>query len=60
MKSKTKKKEKSTRSHRNGFDAVKMMRTIRDGMSKEIRNMTFEEEKAYLEKLLSKKAAAVK
>jgi hypothetical protein len=35
--------------------AVKTMRDIRDKMSKEIMNMTFEEEKAYLKKILSKK-----
>ena len=36
-----------------GFDSAKTMRAIRDKMSKEIMNMTFEEEKAYLERLLS-------
>jgi hypothetical protein len=35
------------------LDTVAMMREIRDAMSKEIMNMTFEEEKAYLKKLLS-------
>jgi hypothetical protein len=35
------------------FDAVKMMREIRDEISLEIMDMTFEEESAYLEKLLS-------
>jgi hypothetical protein len=39
------------------FDAVKTMREIRDQLSREIMNMTFEEEKAYLKKLLSKKSA---
>jgi hypothetical protein len=48
MKNKTIKKEKE-------FDAVKTMRAIRDQFSKEIMNMTFEEEKAYLKKLLAKK-----
>ena len=38
------------------FDAVKTMREIRDQISKEIMNMTFAEEKAYLKKLLTKKA----
>lgn len=33
------------------FDAVKTMRKIRDQMSREIMNMTFAEEKAYLKKL---------
>jgi len=37
-----KKKEKS-------FDAVKMMREIRDRISKETLNMTYEELKAYIE-----------
>jgi hypothetical protein len=41
-----------------GFDAVKTMRDIRDQISQEIMNMTFEEEKVYLKKLLSKKAVA--
>jgi hypothetical protein len=48
MKSQENKKKKS-------FDAVKTMREIRDRMSKEIMNMTFAEEKAYLRKLLAKK-----
>ncbi|MBK6483950.1 MAG: hypothetical protein IPG01_12665 [Chitinophagaceae bacterium] len=50
MKTKTVTKEKN-------FDAVKTMREIRDQLSKEIMNMTFAEEKAYLKKLLSKKTA---
>ena len=48
MKNKSDNNEKS-------FDAVKTMREIRDQFSKEIMNMTFAEEKAYLKKLLSKK-----
>ena len=36
------------------FDAIKVMRQIRDKLSLEIINMTFEEERAYLDKLLSK------
>lgn len=47
MKNKLSKQEKE-------FDAVTMMREIRDSLSKEIMNMTFEEEKIYLKKLLSK------
>ena len=35
------------------FDAIKVMRQIRDKLSLEIMNMTFEEERAYLDKLLS-------
>jgi hypothetical protein len=35
------------------FDAIKIMRQIRDELSLEIMNMSFEEERAYLDKLLS-------
>ena len=49
MNTKTVKKEKS-------FESVKTMREIRDQISKEIMNMTFAEEKAYLKKLLAKKS----
>ncbi|MFA5772997.1 MAG: hypothetical protein WC974_09730 [Thermoplasmata archaeon] len=41
----TTKKEKS-------FDAVKMMRDIRDKISAETQNMTFDELKAYIKQLL--------
>lgn len=34
------------------FDAMKVMREIRDKISLEIMNMTYEEERAYLDKLL--------
>lgn len=37
------------------FDAVKTMREIRDRMGREIANMTFAEEKAYLKNLAAKK-----
>ena len=37
------------------FDAVKMMREIRDKISVETENMTFEELKAYIKTQLSKK-----
>jgi hypothetical protein len=36
------------------FDAIKVMREIRDKMSLEIMTMTYEEERAFLDKLLSK------
>lgn len=36
------------------FDAVKMMRKIRDKLNKEIMGMTYEQEKEYLKKLLAK------
>jgi hypothetical protein len=42
----TNKKEKQ-------FDAVKMMREIRDKISSETENMTFEELKVYIKKQLS-------
>ncbi len=42
----TTKKEKT-------FDAVKMMRDIRDQISVETQNMTFEELKAYIKKRLT-------
>ncbi len=42
-----------TKQVKKDFDAVKTMRSIRDKFSKEIMNMTFEEEKAYLKKLLA-------
>ena len=35
------------------FDAIKVMRKIRDKLSLEIMNMSFEEERVYLDKLLS-------
>jgi hypothetical protein len=35
------------------FDAIKVMREIRDNMSLEIMNMTYEEERAYLDRLLA-------
>ncbi len=47
---KTTKKEKT-------FDAVSMMREIRDKISAETQNMTFEELKAYIDKKLSESLA---
>lgn len=44
----TNKKEKT-------FDAVKMMREIRDKISLETQNMTFEQLKAYIKAKLSEK-----
>ncbi|MFM8512403.1 MAG: hypothetical protein ACKOBI_01490 [Bacteroidota bacterium] len=46
MEAKTKEKEKK-------FDAIKTMREIRDKMSLEIMNMTYEQERAYIDKLLA-------
>ena len=45
METKNKKPEKK-------FDAVKVMREIRDKISLEIMNMTYEEERAYLDRIL--------
>ena len=36
------------------IDAVKMMRDIREKLSQEIMGMTYEQEKAYLKKLIAK------
>ena len=36
------------------FDPVKMMRDIRDKLTEEILGMTYDQEKAYLKKLLAK------
>jgi len=51
MKMKTNKKENTTRPS-GSFDAIRTMRAIRDKMSLEIMNMTYEEEREYLDKLL--------
>lgn len=50
---KTKKIEKK-------FDAIKTMREIRDKISLEIMNMTYEQERAYLDKLLSQAQEDIK
>ena len=47
METKIKKAEKK-------FDAIKTMREIRDKMSTEIMDMTYEQEREYLDKLLAK------
>lgn len=36
------------------FDTIKVMREIRDKISLEIMNMTYEQERAYLDNLLAK------
>ncbi len=38
----------------NKFDAIKTMREIRDKISLEIMNMNYEQERAYIDKLLAK------
>lgn len=45
--------ETKNRKGTKAFDAIKVMREIRDKLSLEIMNMSFEEERAYLDKLLS-------
>ena len=35
------------------FDAIKTMREIRDKLSREIMNMNYEQERAYLDKILA-------
>jgi hypothetical protein len=45
----------TTQTHNTQQDLVKDLRKIRDQISNEIKNMTFEEERAYLDKLLADK-----
>lgn len=47
METKTKKTEEQ-------FDAIKTMREIRDKLSLEIMNMNYEEERAFLDKILAR------
>ena len=51
MKTKTKKKSTIVTTD---FDPVKMMRDIRDKLTEEIMGMTYDQEKAYLKKLIDK------
>lgn len=44
--------ETKTKKSKKRFDAIKVMREIRDKISLEIIDMTYEEERAYLDKLL--------
>ncbi len=46
--------EQTTKITEKKFDSVKVMREIRDKLSLEIMNMTYEEQRAYLDKLLAK------
>ena len=46
--------EKKAKKKQAKFDAIKVMREIRDNISAEIMNMTYEQERAYLDKLLAK------
>ena len=50
--------EKKNKKNSKTFDAIKVMRQIRDQLSLEIMNMSFEEERAYLDKLLSEEKKA--
>lgn len=45
--------ETKTKKGKKKFDAIKVMREIRDKISIEIMDMTYEEERVYLDKLLS-------
>jgi hypothetical protein len=45
--------EQKNKTVKKKFDAIKAMREIRDKMSAEIMNMTYEQERAYLDKLLA-------
>jgi hypothetical protein len=42
------------------FDAIKVMRKIRDKISLEIMNMTYEQERAYLDNILANGKAQIK
>jgi len=44
--------EKKVKIKEKKFDAIKTMREIRDKISLEIMNMSYEQERAYLDKLL--------
>ncbi len=45
----------TTKTHNTQQDMVKDLRKIRDQISNEIKDMTFEQERAYLDKLLADK-----
>jgi hypothetical protein len=45
--------EKKIKKTNKKFDAIRVMREIRDRISLEIMNMTYDEERAYLDKLIS-------
>lgn len=45
--------EKTIKKTEKKFDAIKVMREIRDELSLEIMNMTYEEERAYLDRLIA-------
>ncbi len=45
----------TTQTHNSQQDVVKDLRKIREQISNEIKDMTFEQERAYLDKLLAEK-----
>lgn len=45
----------TTQTHNTEQDVVKNLRKVRDEISSEIKDMTFEQERAYLDKLLADK-----
>ena len=45
----------TTQTHKTEQDVVKNLRKIRDEIRNEIKDMTFEQERAYLDKLLADK-----
>ena len=47
--------EKKNKKAEKKFDTIKVMREIRDKLSKEIMNMTYEQQRAYLDQLLAQK-----
>jgi ribosomal protein L7/L12 len=46
--------EQTNKTTEKKIDAIKVMRELRDKLSLEIMNMTYEQERAYLDELLSK------
>ncbi len=52
--------EKKTKITEKKFNAIKAMREIRDKISLEIMNMTYEQERAYLDKLLTQEQTVTK
>ena len=53
METKNKITEKKPAHVAGGFDAIKVMREIRDKISLEIMDMDYEEERVYLDKLIA-------
>ena len=49
---------KTIKINETNFDSIKVMRQIRDDISKEIMNMSYDEEKEYLDELLAKNRAS--